>query len=167
MRPIAPELRYRDESPDFKGNVFGISNSLANGANRDRSFNRGIRKQMEAIILAVQNKENITGVELGLGASRVDYTTREKRGNTDIEVMVEYKHWTGHLTSKRGLELALKLESQLTRHIAGGAGRFSVLRVAWPAFGELDGASQAIFREVISDIIAFGERHKVEVEFNG
>jgi hypothetical protein len=80
-------------------------------------------------------------------------------------VMIEYKHWTGELETDRRTELADKLEAQLRGQITGGAARFSVLIVEWPAFSDLDDASQRRFTNVIERVTEYGEGKGVTVKF--
>jgi hypothetical protein len=162
IAPLRPGWKKRDGAPKPTDSPDALPNSLENGANKERQWNIGVRKQMEAIIKAIRDGVKVTGVEVGLVDSRVDYTAIMN----GEKVMVEYKHWTGRLEPGVALQRALKLESQLTRHIEGGAKHgFKVLYIDWPAFDQLDADSQAVFEGVILDVIAFGERKDVTVTF--
>ncbi|MBT2245735.1 hypothetical protein JQK15_19660 [Sphingobium sp. BHU LFT2] len=142
-----------------------LPNNLKNSQNKKRQFNRGVRKQMEAIIQAIHTGTDIRGIEVTIPQSRIDYVARLKIDGKTQDVMVEYKHWTGNLPEGRALLLAEKLEDQLARHISGGAGRFKVLIIRWPAFNHLDAASQADFKGVIEDAREMGRRFDIKVIF--
>ncbi|MFN7398280.1 MAG: hypothetical protein ACK5SX_04255 [Sandaracinobacter sp.] len=133
-----------DGAPVFKGGPDGPPNSLEAGANRDLSFNRGIRKQMEAIVDAINKGRDITGVEVKVGDRRIDYTMMIKQRGRDVEAMVEYKHWTGKLSTTRAIELAGKLRAQLRGQISGGAGDYKVLYVEWPEFDKIEPKSHFV-----------------------
>ena len=156
-----------DEAPELAGGPYGPSEQLRAGARKRRAFTRGIRKQMEAIIKAIRAGEEITGIEVGVGKKRIDYTTRTKVDGNTVNNLVEYKHWTGKLSAARRAELSTKLQAQLEGQITGGAGRYSNLVVVWPAFGDLDSTSQTRFKEVIDDVTEFGSERGVTVIFNG
>lgn len=154
-----------DEAPQLKGGPLGPSSQLRSGGRKKRSFTRGIRKQMEAIVKAIRAGEDITGIEVVVGKRRIDYTTRIKIGTKSANVLVEYKHWTGKLTPARRTELSNKLQAQLEGQISGGKGQYSILMVVWPAFGDLDATSQERFREVIADVTEFGTERGIKVIF--
>jgi hypothetical protein len=156
-----------DGAPIFKGGAWtGPANSLEAGEKRDRSFNRGIRKQMESIIHAIRTGTPITGVEVVVGQKRVDYTALLKISGKVQETMIEYKHWTGRMAPVRAAQLGVKLEAQLRGQIIGGGGKFAVLKVEWPAFHTLDEDSQELFHEAIDSVIDFGAERGVKVIFS-
>jgi hypothetical protein len=166
---IAKLMRVRrekeDEAPDLEGSPDAPAAQLEAGGNKDRSFNRGVRKQMEAIVKAIRGGTEITGIEVKVGKKRVDYTARMKIDGREQHVMVEYKHWTGKLTPTRAQELSQKLDVQLRGQIDGGGARFPVLIVDWPAFGNLDSDSKQLFEDTIADIVEYGETKNVKVLF--
>jgi hypothetical protein len=160
------EKRLADDgAPTLQGGPLGPSSQLRAGARKKRSFTRGIRKQMEAIVKAIRAGEDITGIEVVVGKRRIDYTTRTKVADKTVNNLVEYKHWTGKLSPARRAELSTKLQAQLEGQITGGKGRYSVLMIVWPAFGELDAASQERFNEVIVDVTEFGSERGINVIF--
>jgi hypothetical protein len=161
---VRDKLR-EDGAPEFRGSPDGPANQLRAGAKKDRSFNRGVRKQMETIVRAIRSGTKITGVEVVVGERRVDYTARKRVAGRLTEVMVEYKHWTGRLSPERREELRVKLRSQLIGHIEGGGSKYPVLIVQWPAFDRLDSNSQQAFNEVIDEVTEFGQGRGVSVKF--
>lgn len=164
-RKVKPLLAKTDAdgTPLLKGGPSGPPNSLKAGANRDRYFNMGIRKQMEAIIDAINRGLNLTGIEVKVGTRRIDYTLRKRIDGRMQNVLVEYKHWTGTLEPARAIELSNKLEAQLTGQILGGKGKYTVLIVEWPAFGKLDSDSRSMMNDAISRAADVGEEHGVTV----
>ena len=153
-----------DGAPQFRGSPDGPANQLRAGAKKERSFNRGVRKQMEAIVKAIREGAKITGVEVVVGERRVDYTVRKRVAGRMTEVMVEYKHWTGKLSPDRRAMLADKLQKQLEGQIVGGGSTYPILIVQWPAFGDLDSDSQQMFLGVIEDAKEFGLERGVTVK---
>lgn len=168
-REVRPLLSKTDAdgTPLLKGGPTGPPNSLKAGANRDQSFNRGIRKQMEAIVAAIRRGDNVTGIEVAVGKRRIDYTIRKRVDRKMQNVLVEYKHWTGRLDAERAAELSDKLAAQLRGQILGGKGQYTALIVEWPAFSKLDSASQEMLREAIIDARDFGEEHGIVVKTVG
>ncbi|MFI1335110.1 hypothetical protein ACH4U7_34380 [Streptomyces sp. NPDC020845] len=156
-----------DEAPDLEGNPDGLANQLETGANKQRPFNMGIRKQMEAIVNFLQKGGDLTGVEVKVGKKRVDYTARMSIDGRTQNVMIEYKHVTGTLSNKRREELVAKLTTQLTGHIAGGHGKYTRYIIDWPEFSGLDTDSQEDFLEVIEDVKAEGATMGVDVIWKG
>lgn len=151
-----------DEAPKLEGGPKGPANMLDKGANRDRSFNRGIRKQMEAIVKAIRDKVEITGVEVKVGQKRIDYTARILVGDKKVHALVEYKHWTGKLSAKRRVELRDKLKIQLEGQIYGGKGRFAALRLDWPSFHTLDDDSIAVFETAFGEIADTAQKNGMQ-----
>ncbi len=158
-----------DQAPKFTQSPDAPRASLESGKNRARHFNRGIRKQMEALIRAIEASQKegadfeVTGVEIVTGKRRVDYSLRKKVGPHTIEAMVEYKHWTGHMSVPKRTELSDKLEAQLRGQIIGGKDQFKVLIVQWPQFMTLDSDSRDVFYGVFSRVQSFGEMNGVDV----
>ena len=131
-----------DEQPQFKQSPDAPENSLKAGKNRLPAYNRGIRKQMEAIVKAIQEWQaggevSVIGIEVGVGKRRADYAIRFKEGKHDVFALVEYKHWTGTLNDQRREELSNKLANQLIGQAKGANKRFTKLLVEWPQFGRL------------------------------
>ena len=156
-----------DEAPDLDGNPDGLANQLEKGANKQRPFNMGIRKQMEAIVNFLQKGGDLTGIEVKVGKKRVDYTARMITDGQVQHVMIEYKHVTGKLSTERRAELETKLRAQLAGQIEGGRGKYIAHIIDWPEFGGLDRRSQAVFREVIEDAREMGAKMGVDVRWNG
>ncbi|MGW4161406.1 HPC2 multi-domain protein [Streptomyces sp. NPDC004788] len=156
-----------DEAPDLEGNPDGLANQLENGANKQRPFNMGIRKQMEAIVNFLQKGGDLTGVEVKVGKKRIDYTARMTTDGRTQHVMIEYKHVTGKLSTERRAELVTKLTAQLTGQIEGGRGKYTTHIIDWPEFSGLDARSQAAFREVVEDAKEVGATLGIEVRWNG
>ncbi|MFF7655290.1 HPC2 multi-domain protein [Streptomyces sp. NPDC007983] len=156
-----------DEAPDLEGNPDGLANQLEKGANKQRPFNMGIRKQMEAIVNFLQKGGDLTGVEVKVGKKRVDYAARMSIDGRAQHVMIEYKHVTGKLSTERRAELVTKLTAQLTGQIEGGRGKYTTHIIDWPEFSGLDTRSQAAFREVIEDAREVGAKMGIDVRWNG
>ena len=164
IRRVERKLKL-DGAPELRGSPYGPSNQLKAGGKKDRSFNRGVRKQMEAIIKAIDDGTKITGVEVVVGERRIDYTARMRVDKRMANVLVEYKHWTGNLSAERRTELANKLSSQLKGQLEGAGAGYKLLIVDWPAFGELDADSQDRFREVVEDAADTGRELGIDVKF--
>ncbi|MEV1063921.1 HPC2 multi-domain protein [Streptomyces sp. NPDC050263] len=156
-----------DEAPDLEGNPDGLANQLENGANKQRPFNMGIRKQMEAIVNFLHKGGDLTGVEVKVGKKRVDYTARMSIDGRAQHVMIEYKHVTGTLSTERRAELVTKLTAQLTGQIEGGRGKYTTHIIDWPEFSNLDTRSQAEFRDVIEDAKEVGATMGIDVRWSG
>ncbi|MGW1717619.1 phage tail protein [Streptomyces sp. NPDC002156] len=156
-----------DEAPDLEGNPDGLASQLEKGANKQRPFNMGIRKQMEAIVNFLQKGGDLTGVEVKVGKKRVDYTARMSIDGRAQHVMIEYKHVTGKLSTARRDELVTKLAAQLTGQIEGGRGKYTTHIIDWPEFSSLDTRSQAEFRDVIEDAKEVGATMGIDVRWNG
>jgi putative sterol carrier protein len=161
------EKLKRDEAPDLAGSPDSLANSLENGANKQRPFNMGVRKQMEAIVNFLKNGGELTGVEVKVGQKRIDYTARMRIDGRSQRVMIEYKHVTGNLSSGRRAELVTKLDAQLTGQIRGGHGAYTAHIISWPEFGSLDQRSQTAFRGVIEDAKELGRTMGINVIWNG
>lgn len=162
INSIRPTLEA-DEAPRFKQSPDAPANQLEEGKNKLRHFNWGVRKQMEAIVKAIRDGDDVTGVEVVVGRRRVDYLVRRQIGDRSVTAMVEYKHWAGKMTPDRRVELADKLDAQLTGQIIGGGARFPMLIVQWPAFNTLDDDAKAAFFEVLNRVQAVGEERGVTV----
>lgn len=139
-----------DEAP---GNADIPVNALFSGANKEEYYNEGTRAQMEQIILEIEGGSNVTGVEVQLGKKRrIDYTLQIRTRSGMESVLVEYKHWTGHLSPKRRATLAAKLQTQLLAYVdlaRTGGNNYKHLIIKWPRFHDLDNASQDEFMDVI------------------
>lgn len=156
-----------DEAPDLEGSPDGLANQLEKGANKQRPFNMGIRKQMEAIVDLLRKGGDVTGVEVKVGKKRIDYTARMQIDGRSQHVMIEYKHVTGTLSSTRRAELVTKLDAQLAGQIRGGQGKYTAHIINWPEFGNLDSSSQAAFRRVINKAKKLGKTMGIDVVWDG
>jgi hypothetical protein len=135
----------------------------------------GVRRQMEAIVDVIRNKESktVTGIEVafeGFKRHRVDFVVNERVGRGSRDVLVEYKHWTGKLTAKRRTEMAARLDRQLRAHIGiavsqAEAGKRYVVRVEWPEFSTLDDESASLFYGVMLDVDEEAQEHGVKFYF--
>ncbi|MFF2642148.1 hypothetical protein ACFVUB_20170, partial [Streptomyces niveus] len=156
-----------DQAPDLEGNPDGLANQLEKGANKQRPFNMGIRKQMEAIVKFLQDGGDLTGIEVKVGQKRVDYTARIRSDDQSQHIMIEYKHVTGTLSNERRDVLVTKLAAQLTGQIEGGRGKYTTHIIDWPEFSGLDTRSQAEFRVVIEDVREAAATMGIDVKWEG
>ncbi|MFI6289570.1 hypothetical protein ACIBCM_33350 [Streptomyces sp. NPDC051018] len=115
----------RDEAPDLAGTPDVPAKSLEKGANRQRPFNMGIRKQMESMVHFLKNNGELIGVEVKVEKKRIDYTARMSVDGRSQHFLVEYKHVTGNLSSDCRRDLVMKLNVQLTGQIEGGRGKYA------------------------------------------
>jgi hypothetical protein len=84
-------------------------------------------------------------------------------GKLEINVMVEYKHWTGYPPANVLAELTNRLERQLRGQIAGGKKAFTALIVQWPEFMSLSEKSRIAFYRVLERVRLYGETVGVSV----
>jgi hypothetical protein len=141
-----------DEAPALEGSPEASANKLESSKNMEASFVVGTREEMEAFIRAVDQGQ-VTGREVRyFGRRSADWTVaRTVKGGT-IDVLVEYKHWSGNLTMDKREKLVLRLSEQLSYYVIDatrGRLKYVVLEVIWPGFKKLDAESQRIFKEVI------------------
>jgi len=153
-----------DEAPEFAGNPDALISRLESS---EGSRAIGSRTQMRRFIDIVIEGQIATGSEVDLGARRsVDHTLVIREGDDAIEVAVEYKHWTGHLSPHRRKELTARLRAQLGHQVvlaAKGKRTFQQLRIEWPEFGNLDSLSQANFLLAMREAEGMGRQLGVPV----
>jgi hypothetical protein len=138
-----------DEQPNLLGHPMSLISDLDQRVNaRRHSMAEGIRAQMERIIEVINSGTVLTGVEVPVGGKRsVDYSLQEGGQH----VLVEYKHWTGKLSSKRRRELSTRLRTQLSEYVRRGqSAGFDKVVVEFKNFGSLDATTQSAFRAAMN-----------------
>jgi len=153
-----------DEAPEFVGNPNALISRLESS---EGAWTEGSRSQMQRFIRVVLDGDIVTGSEVDLGARRsADHTLLVRQGTLAIEVAVEYKHWTGHLSQYRRKELTARLRDQLGHQVwlvANGPRQFAELRIEWPEFANLDIKSQRSFLLAIREAEGIGRQLGVRV----
>lgn len=153
-----------DEAPTFDGNPESLVSRLETSTG-ERAI--GSRRQMQRFIAVVIGGDIVTGAEVDIGVRRsVDHTLLVMEGPEAIDVAVEYKHWTGHLSQYKRKKLYTRLREQLSYQVvlaAKGGRRFKELRIEWPEFHGLDNISQANFLLVMREAEGMGRMINVRV----
>lgn len=161
---VAKDRLDYDEAPSFGGNPESLVSRLESSTG-ERAI--GSRRQMQRFIDVVIGGDVVTGAEVDMGARRsVDHTLLVSEGAEFIEVAVEYKHWTGHLSQYKRKKLYARLREQLSYQVvlaAKGSRRFRELRIEWPEFHSLDTISQANFLLVMREVEGMGTLLNVRV----
>lgn len=158
------DYEVADEAPSFDGNPESLVSRLESSTG-ERAI--GSRRQMQRFIDVVIGGDVVTGAEVDMGARRsVDHTLLISEGADFIDVAVEYKHWTGHLSQYKRKKLYARLREQLSYQVvlsAKGGRRFRELRIEWPEFHSLDNISQANFLLVMREVEGMGKLLNVRV----